>query len=669
MGKYRETVLNALDGFSRDNTSLLFAKAVRLLGFPGPASKRHDSDAIVESADMISIQMGKLPLSLDLRELYQNIRSAICECKDNEKELEFFICDVITKFSNLSAYVFPKVKGKCWDEQIAALTLFKTTDHYNPADSIINEWRKYEQYCVPTISNADLEAAVNHRLKLFHNYFKDPVHGPIHSIIASMKAVASLIDAALLENDCEQDFFYFQRKAHCVITYELDSYDLSDNSGVNRDRIDEKLFDRTYYHDLAPNGLLLPELMDQINDYRNNGTWNFTRRSYLSIIAAPEDIRQANLSQYLSEYRNYVYLLNEDGILREMLAVFYDLYKIWEECRHWYHKTTFFPYPCPEIVNLFRQQTVHYIALAYFIYMINPKTCRFDIYTLYPGIKREEVKEFICNQYRFLSEKDFDRHEKEIEAIPNLYEPFHGYYSSKEKEALAPAPVEKQATVSFDIPNPFASIAKQFQEFQSSTNLGEQFKSIADQAKEVQENMIEHMRKVVEEHDRALMPELEPEAPENEDELVEEEEDNELEVEGKVTGAESYRRATMLCSRLCGLGLIKYRSKTTYKWLGKGLSDTKSRLAIGYLCFMFWKYFLHGMGQIDQIVFCDLIRSDYNQETIGTYARDFRLQDDIASKRKNPDNKKHKVVPADIKEKIDKLFKEFDNSGYFRNPR
>lgn len=178
MDNYRKKVLDSLDAYTRSNTSNLFLKARRLLGFPGPASKRDEINDIVESAEFVNIHMGQLPPPLDGQALYPDLRSAILECQDNERELEFFICDVINKFSGISAYVYPKVKGRCWDDQIAALTLLKTTDHYNPAGSLIAEWRKYEQYCVPTISSVDLEAAVQHRLDLFHNYFKDPIHGP-----------------------------------------------------------------------------------------------------------------------------------------------------------------------------------------------------------------------------------------------------------------------------------------------------------------------------------------------------------------------------------------------------------------------------------------------------------------------------------------------------------
>lgn len=602
MDDHRKKVLKALEAYTRDNTSRVFIKARRLLGFPGPASKREDIDSLVESADIISIHMGQLPPPLDGPALYPEIRSAILECQGNERELEFFICDVINKFSGISAYVFPKVKHKCWDDQIAALTLFKTTDHYNPADSLIAEWRKYEQYCVPDISAVDLEAAVQHRLNLFHEYFKSDIQGTVHQIIESMKTVASLIDAALLENESSLDFFHFQKAAHCVLTYELDSYDISDNAGVNRDRIDEKIFIRTYYDDLAPQGLLLPELRDQINDYRNNGTWNFTKRTYLDIIAAPEDIRQINLNTYLSAYRNYVLMMNEDGILRELLAVFYDLFQIWEDVRAWYKKTTFFPYPCRDMVNLFRQQAVHHIAVAYFIYMCYPKSCRFDIYTLYPGITKEEVKDFICNQFHFLSPAEFDRHEFEIASITPLYQPFTGYYSGEEKQAET---AEKPASAP------------------------------------------------------APQPELQPQ-PEDDVE--------DIPAEGKNPETEKYRNAHHLYQRLCGLKLLKSRGDDTYNWIWKGTSEKQSRVSYSYLCFMFWRFILREHGQIDRAVFCSVVHSRFKQDTIGTYALDFRRQLENSRAGITTDGKRHKVLPPTIKKSIDDLFEELEKLRYFDKP-
>ena len=94
-----------------------------------------------------------------------------------------------------------------------------------------------------------MEVAVQYRLKLFHDYFKSDIPGTVHSLIATMRTVAGLIDAALLENEYSLDFFYFQKAAHCVLTYTLDSHDISDNSGVNKDRIDERIFNRSYYDD------------------------------------------------------------------------------------------------------------------------------------------------------------------------------------------------------------------------------------------------------------------------------------------------------------------------------------------------------------------------------------------------------------------------------------
>lgn len=78
---------------------------------PGLASKRDDIDAIVESAGYINIHKGQLPPPLDGQAIYSDLRSAILECQGNERELEFFICDVINKFSGISSYVYPLVKA------------------------------------------------------------------------------------------------------------------------------------------------------------------------------------------------------------------------------------------------------------------------------------------------------------------------------------------------------------------------------------------------------------------------------------------------------------------------------------------------------------------------------------------------------------------------------
>lgn len=111
MDNYRKKVLDSLEVYTRSNTSNVFLKAKRLLGFPGPASKRDDIDAIVESAGYINIHKGQLPPPLDGQAVYSDLRSAILECQGNERELEFFICDVINKFSGISSYVYPLVKA------------------------------------------------------------------------------------------------------------------------------------------------------------------------------------------------------------------------------------------------------------------------------------------------------------------------------------------------------------------------------------------------------------------------------------------------------------------------------------------------------------------------------------------------------------------------------
>ena len=48
-------MLDSLDAYTRSNTSNLFLKARRLLGFPGPASKRDEINDIVESAEFVNI--------------------------------------------------------------------------------------------------------------------------------------------------------------------------------------------------------------------------------------------------------------------------------------------------------------------------------------------------------------------------------------------------------------------------------------------------------------------------------------------------------------------------------------------------------------------------------------------------------------------------------------
>jgi hypothetical protein len=555
-----------------------------------------------------------------------------------------------------------------WDEQVRAYTLLKTTDHYDSADSVLAEWRKYEKWCDPKLTEEQLDAAVNYRLELFHNFFKEDEHGVVCDIHEAMKALAGIIDCALLENECDHDFFYYQEKSGSILTYDLEPYDIYNNAGVNEKRITKRLFDRDYYQEIPPCGLLLPELRDQISDYRNTATWNMTKPTYSKIIAAPDDIRRANLLDYLGAFRHYVWLYNEDGILRELQAVFYDLYRIWEDVTYFLENHFTFPYPCWDMVKLFREQTVHYIALTYYVYMLHEKTCRYDIYTLYRGIKKEEVVHFLCEEFHFLSPADFDKHEKEIEGIKKLYQPFPGYYSSTDEEEVHPTQVEVPALAPKSSLEALAEAAKQMSDPQKNQDFLDQLELITASMRHSSDVFVNYLRKIVEDHDKAAASKQAETSTVSEGNNAEIADTDETEVEGKVTGAETYRDATLLCTRLCGLELIKYRSKTTYKWVGKGLSDTKSRLALGYLCFMFWKYILHGMGQIDQIVFCDLIHSDYNSETIGTYARDFRLQDDIACNRKPQDNKNHKVVPPAVKKKIDDLFDELEKIGYFKNP-
>lgn len=605
--------MNTLEAYSKGNTSALFQRASYYLGFPGQAANREQTALLVENAPYVNVAMERIPLSLDTVKLYPEIRSAIADYKDRPEELEFFICDIIEKFSGISSYIYPHVTHKSWDEQIRAFTILATTDHYDPADSVKNEWRKYEKYRNPKLTESQLDDAVDYRLELFHNYFKTDVHGPVHSIISYMKAVAGLIDAALLENECKEDFFYYQKKSGSILTYSLDYYDLYSNAGINERRVREKLFDRSYYDEVAPSGLLLPELKDQISDYLNTGTWNMTKPSYIKVIAAPEDIRRSNLCDYLSAFQRYVHVYDENRILREMLAVFYDLWDLWESVEDWSKTATSFAYPCPDMIELFREQTVHHIAVAYFIYMINPKSCRFDIYTLYPGITREEVKDFICNQYHFLSEKDFDLHEREIEAIPVLYEPFSGYYSSSEKKALTAAPVEASTPPTPSVPAPAP-------------------------------------------------------APDDAETPASEEDVEDIPAEGKNPETEKYRNAHHLYGRLCSIKLLKSRGDNTYNWIWKGKSEKQARVCYAYLCFLFWKYILREQGQLDRAVFCSMVHSHFVADTIGTYALNFKKQHENDKSGIQTDSKKRKVVPPGIKEKIDGIFNSLEKERYFDKP-
>lgn len=434
MDSHRDIVLNTLDVYASNNTSALFAKAIRLLGYPGSAADRTDIDLIVDSADIVNVDMNRIPHSIDGPKLYPHVRSAIAEYKSKPSELEFFICDVITKFKDISAYVYPASKPGGYDSQIQAFSLLASIDHYNPADSVLNEWKKYEAYCNPKLTEEQLQEAVQYRLELFHKYMSGPIHGRVHSIIEDMKTVASIIDAALLENGLDKDFFQYQQDAKCILTYELDVYDISENSGVNPDRIKDKLFIRSFYYGVPPCGLLIPELRNQIAEYRNTGVWNMTRKSYVKVIAAPDDVRKGNLSDYLTRYHRYVYTLNEEGSIRELFVVFYGLFEQWQELRFFEDNNTFAPHPCREIVKLFHQQLVHHIAMAYFVYLVTDEDAWYDIYTLYPGLKHKEIEDYLCEENHFMSHEDFTKHEKENPSRGERYEPFPGYYSKIEQQ-------------------------------------------------------------------------------------------------------------------------------------------------------------------------------------------------------------------------------------------
>ena len=159
-----------------------------------------------------------------------------------------------------------------------------------------------------------------------------------------------------------------------------------------------------------------------------------TRPLYIEVIAAPNDVRKGNLSDYLTKFQRYVSRCNEDGRTRELFPVFYDLFRLWEDVVFFTNALNYCPHPCRNFDKLFREQAVHHIALAYLTYLFNSKTQWFDIYTLYPGLKKKEVEDILCVEYHFLSHDDFAKHEKELPAIGNRYEPFPGYYSKEVTE-------------------------------------------------------------------------------------------------------------------------------------------------------------------------------------------------------------------------------------------
>lgn len=431
MNSYREAVLNALDIYSELNTELLFAKAQRLMGFPGPAYKRDNIDAIVESADFVQVDLKALPKGLDGPKLYPLIRSTIAAYKDKPDELEFFICDVIGKFSKLSAYLYPASRAMGYDDQVLAFTFIAASQNYHPADSVINEWRKYEKSFSANLSDEELEEAVKYRIKLVQSFIHSKYYNPVLVIAGDMKCVASLIDAALLENGCENDYFYYQIAGRSVLTHELDEFDIYNNSGVNQDRIHKKLFERSFYQSVEPCTLLLPALREEIAEYRCTGTWNMTRTVYIKVIADPEEFRKSNPYYFFAQYQHYIYLLNEEQETRDFTPVFHSLYEMWGEVCFFLDNNKFAPFPCKDIVKLFREQFVYHLAYTYFIYLLNRKKAWFDIYTLCPGVKKEEIEGWICDERHFMSHKEFAEHEAELPKVGERYEPFPGFYKKE----------------------------------------------------------------------------------------------------------------------------------------------------------------------------------------------------------------------------------------------
>lgn len=456
MDDYRNEVLDILDVYSRDNTTFLFVKAIRLLGFPGPASDRQNIDLIVDSASIVNVDMKRIPLSLDGKKLYPIIRSAVSEYKNKPNELDFFIRDVISKFGGISDLVYPNALNSGYNEQIAAYTLLKSTEHYNPADSVLDEWRKYEYFLKPGISTSILDTAVNYRLELFHKYMSGDIHGRVQSIIGDMRTVAGMLDAALLENDCEKDFFYYQEQSKVILTYELDEYDRYSNSTASSSFILGKLADRSFYKCVPPSGLILPELRDEIYEYRHSGVWNMTRPVYSKVIAAPSDIREFNLEKYLTTYQRFVYTTNDYNSIRNLGPLFKDLFDEWGESAVLNNRFRFVPYPCWDMSELFSRQVINHVAYVYYVYLITNQGEYVDLERIYPGIEKKDIEQIICDERRLMSHESFAENEKRVTEYEDHYEPFPGFYyknnttttaESKESAALEKARLgEKEYT-------------------------------------------------------------------------------------------------------------------------------------------------------------------------------------------------------------------------------
>ena len=436
MESHRDTVLNALDVFTSDSISTLFYKALNMLGFPGRCSDKEVTSMVVENASFISVDIKKLPLSVEWRKLYIELRSAISELKNNKDELSFFIIDVISKFSTISSFVYPIVQSGGYEAQVRAFTLLKSTVSYKPSNSVLNEWRKYEAYCNPDLKEDELNKAVAYRLELFQNFIKSDVSGPINTLIDSLKVIACLIDASLLENYIEWDYFRYQDEAHSVLAYELDPYDISTYSGVSISRINSLLDYRYNYRNIIPGELLLTELDRQISSYRATSIWNITMPSYLSIIAAEPDIRQANLDNCFYRFIKHVGKTGDDGQPVALGPFFKVLMNLWVDVTYLLVSEDKTFYHCPEFVALYRQEILHRIAYTYYLYLINHSYSIVDIYSLCPELERKEVMRFLCVESNFLSSREFKRLEKDKLKLYDVYEPWEGYFSDIDKEKI-----------------------------------------------------------------------------------------------------------------------------------------------------------------------------------------------------------------------------------------
>lgn len=631
----RDRILDTLDIYSDSNTSFLFAKAVRMLGFPGPIINRDAYSTTVGTKLNVEVDLSRIPHSINSKRIYPFIRSAIRESSNDEREIEFLVSDIISKFSGIIDYVNPEASYCQLDKQIAALTLHATTWYETPFDSTKQEWRKYELHYDPNLSEEELDKAVDYREELYVKFMKSDLYSRVYSVMEDMNVVAGLIDAALLENHCEYDFFYFQRKAGGTLTNKLRAFDLHRYSGVNADRINSLYRDRIFYNAIPPCESLLPELIDQINNYRNTGTWNMTKLSYLQVIAVKEEERRSNLQSYFSDYHRYVYMLNDDGILRDLGPIFFDLFEMWEEVHYWKTGGMFPKFPCKDIESVFEHELIRYICITYFIYLTNPKDIYFDVYTLFPGLTVNTILDFLSKENHFIDKNDFDKYEEQAEAAGYIYQPFEGFYNSRESTRDA----KKRNAEGNEQHSPTSIIVDTDVLINSLGKDGSLFDKTVKVAKELD------------------LPQGDEEQP-----------DESILPDSKLNDAENYKLAHKLYGKLCSLKFIKPSSTTSYVWCSRKYTDNKARAILGYLCYMMWRYFMPENDQMDRAVFCSIIQSKFDRDTIGRYARDFKLQYGDGNEPVKDDGKRHKSIPADIKKDIDKIFEDLQKEGYYSNP-